>query len=105
MGYFINSSERVLAVGCHINGECAGTVGYADDIVLLSPSLYALKHYIIVCEEYAKKCNILFNPIQSKLMCFNAKNQDFVLYLCNQPVNNVKHETYLVNDIASDIFY
>ena len=30
---------------CHINRENAGAFGYADDIVLLFPSLYALKHY------------------------------------------------------------
>ena len=54
---------HIIIVGCHINGEYAGAFGYADDIVLLSPSLYALKHYITVCEDYAKRFNILFNPI------------------------------------------
>ena len=91
-------------VGCHINGEYAGAFGYADDIVLLSPSLCALKHSITLCEDYTKRFKILFNPIQSKLMCFNVKHKDFVLYLCNQPVNLVEHETYLGNDIVSDIF-
>ena len=38
-------------------------------------------------------------------MCFNVKHKDFVLYLCNQSVNLVEHETYLGNDIISDIFY
>ena len=37
-------------------------------------------------------------------MCFNVKHKDFVLYLCNQPVNLVEHETYLGNDIAYDFF-
>ena len=91
-------------VGCHINGEYAGAFGYADDIVLLSPSLCALKHSITLCEDYAKRFKILFNPIKSKLMCLNVKHKDFVLYLCNQPVNLVEHETYLGNDIVSDIF-
>ena len=50
-------------VGCHING---GAFGYADDIVLMSPSLYALKHVITLCENYEKRLKILFNPIQSK---------------------------------------
>ena len=40
-------------------------------------------------------------PIKSKLMCFNVKHNDFVLYLCNQPVNLVEHETYLGNDIVN----
>ena len=37
-------------------------------------------------------------------MCFNVKHKDFVLNLCNQRVNLVEHETYLGNDIVSDIF-
>ena len=37
-------------------------------------------------------------------MCFNVKHKDLVLYLCNQPVNLVEHETNLGNDIVSDIF-
>ena len=89
-------------VGCDINGEYAGAFGYADDIVLLSPSLCALKHSITLCEDYAKRFKILLNPI--KLMCFNVKYIDLVLYLCNQPVNLVEHETYLGNYIVSDIF-
>ena len=38
----------------HINRENAGAFGYADDIVLLFPSLYVLKHYITLCEDYVK---------------------------------------------------
>ena len=37
-------------------------------------------------------------------MCFNVKHKYFLLYLCNQPVNLVEHETYLGNYIVSDIF-
>ena len=77
-------------VGCHINGEYVGAFCIFLYIVLLFPSLYALKHYITVCEDYPK------------LMCFNYKH--FVLYLCNQPVNLVEHKTYLGNAIVSDLF-
>ena len=90
MGYFMNSSE-----GCPINGEYAGDFWYAGDIVLLSPSLYAFIQ--LLCVQF----KILFNPIKSKLMCFNVKHKVFVLYLCNQPVNLVEHESYVGNDIVS----
>ena len=66
--------------------------------------MYALKQYITVCEDYAERFNILLNPIKSKLICFNVNHTYLVLYLCNQPVNLVEHETYLRNDIVSDIF-
>ena len=35
---------RESGVGCHIDGVFAGTFGYADDILLLAPSLDALRH-------------------------------------------------------------
>ena len=91
-------------VGCHINQEFAGAFGYADDIVLLSPSLDALKHSITICENYAKRFHILFNPIKSKLMCFNVDNTDIIFNLCNQPVSIIEHDIYLGNVIVTDIF-
>ena len=36
-------------------------------------------------------------------MCFNAKYKDLVFCLGNQPVNLVEHETYLRNNVVSDI--
>ena len=45
-----------------------------------------------------------FQPHKIKINVFNVEHKDFVLYLCNQPVNLVEHEPYLGNDIVSDIF-
>ena len=39
-------------------------------IVSLSPSFNTLKHYNTVCEDYAKRFNILFNPIKIKINVF-----------------------------------
>ena len=60
---------RESGVGCHIDGVFAGAFGYADDTVLLAPSLDALRHIIGICEDYAQEFHILFNPSKSKLMC------------------------------------
>ena len=51
---------RRACVACHINGEFE----YADDVIVLIIiiSLHAL-NYITVCEDYAKRFSILFNPI------------------------------------------
>ena len=44
---------RESGVGCHIDGVFASAFGYADDIVLLAPSLDALRYMIGICEDYA----------------------------------------------------
>ena len=40
----------------------AGAFGYADDIALVAPSLYCLKKMISICETFANKYSISFNP-------------------------------------------
>ena len=59
-------------IGCIVGPVYAGVFGYADDVGLVAPSLYTLKCMIATCEEFAKKHQITFNPIKSKLLCFNA---------------------------------
>ena len=41
--------------GCWINGEFMGILGYADNNVLLSPTLDGLQQMIRMCEQYAKE--------------------------------------------------
>ena len=59
------------SIGCHVGPVYAGAFmyTYADDLAL---SLYSLKCMFIICEEFAKKHQITFNPTKSKLLCLNA---------------------------------
>ena len=43
-----------------------GALGYADDLILLSPTVYGMKIMIKICEEYANDHCILFNGNKSK---------------------------------------
>ena len=82
-------------VGCRVGDIFAGSLGYADDIVFLTPSSDALKFMVSKCEAYAYDCNILLNPWKSKLVCFNVNIDNVDLH-----VNN---ETYLKVSINSGI--
>ena len=86
---------RESGVGCHIDGVFAGVFGYADNIVLLAPSLDALRHMIGICEEYAQEFHILFNPSKSKLMYYNVSHDNLHDKLCNQDVDIVSKEYIL----------
>ena len=46
--------------GCWIHNDFFGIIGYADDIVLLSPSINALQDMIATCENYASARNLSF---------------------------------------------
>ena len=47
-----------------------GAFGYADDLILLSPSLTGLMNMIKICENYACEHDIIFNGKKSKYLIF-----------------------------------
>jgi hypothetical protein len=54
--------------GCHIGRTWCGSLSYADDVVLLSPSLCGIKEMLNICKEYAMEYKMLFNASKSKLI-------------------------------------
>lgn len=66
------SSTRV---GCSIDGHIVNSISYADDMVLLSPSISALRRLLGTCEEYAKLHGLLYNVKKSELMVFHPKSR------------------------------
>ena len=60
--------------GCYMGPYFVGALGYADDIILLSPTVFALKQMIRICEEYANEHSILFNGSKSKYLVFGKYN-------------------------------
>lgn len=54
--------------GCHIGNVFAGALGYADDIVLLSPTRFGLQKLLALCTDFADDFNILFNADKSNFM-------------------------------------
>ena len=43
-------------IGCHVGSHCCGAFGYADDIMLLSPSVSGLQNMLDCCSEFAYVC-------------------------------------------------
>ena len=95
---------KQLGLGCHVGLTYAGAFGYADDIALISPSIYGIKKMIAVCESYALEYHITFNPTKSKIICFNVDPSECTpIYLNNQPITFVNSDKHLGNYISSDI--
>ena len=71
---------RSSGLGCHIGGVYCGAFGYADDILLLSPSRESLQLMLKICEDYSVQHSMLFStdvdPAKSKSKCliFSKKN-------------------------------
>jgi hypothetical protein len=56
-------------VGCHLGLLFWSTCLYADDLVLIAPSVNATRHKLQVCEDYAAQYNVLFSATKSKCLC------------------------------------
>ena len=54
--------------GCYVQGRFMGACSYADDIILMSPTLYGTRQMLKVCEEFSQEFNVMFNGSKSKLI-------------------------------------
>ena len=57
-------------MGCHIGNVFCGALSYADDIILLAPTLASLKYMLSICEKFASDYDVVFNTSKSKSLVF-----------------------------------
>ena len=88
---------RASGIRFHVVNMYAGAFGYADDMVLIAPSVGTLREIVTICKAYAAEYNLLFNPSKLKLMYFNTSHENVYVKLCGKEVLLVSHETYLGN--------
>ena len=63
-------SLKHISVVSSWGGEYAGALAYADDIVLLAPSLSALRIWFGECKQCALSHGLQFNPLKTQFMQF-----------------------------------
>ena len=91
-------------LGCHVGCTFAVAFGYADNLALVSPFLSGMRQMIQICEQFAMEYTIVFNPVKSKLMCFNYVSSDKpYITLCGKPVD-VDNDLHLGNRIYNNIY-
>ena len=57
-------------LGCHIGDTHMGSLGYADDDILLSPTLFAMKKMLKICDDFGIKYNVMFNADKYQFLHF-----------------------------------
>ena len=55
---------------------CRLFLAYADDVVILNPTLGSLKEMLGIRKQYSHDCNIIFNASKTKLMMFGRNVSD-----------------------------
>ena len=89
--------------GCHIGGRFCGAVGYADDIILITPTVSSLNKMLEICCSYADEYNVLFNSSKSKIIVKSGrlKLQKPSIMLKGEPIEAVDCEMHLGNLIGN----
>ena len=101
----LNSSKS----GCNINNTCFNHLMYADDTVLLSPSASGLQHLLLICERFAKSCDLIFNITKTFTMCVKPSGVKMpvipTVYLNGKAlklVNEYKYLGIIISDLRKD---
>ena len=91
--------------GCHINSMFCGAFSYADDIVLLAPTVNSLNSMVNTCQNYSTKYDILFNPTKSQLITFSVKKKSFAptIIINNSTVPIVQSVKHLGHELSCNI--
>jgi len=97
-----------LGIGCYWDSLFAGSVCYADDLVLLAPSPSALKIMLRCSEDFATNCSLRFNPSKTQLICFShspSSSCSAHIYFCGQLLpflDTVSHLGHLLHYDLND---
>lgn len=98
---------RSTHVGCHIDGTCVNNISYADDMVLLCPSISGLRWLLRKCEDYAATHGLRYNANKSELLVFKVGTNCYLnvpqVTICNTPLTRVSHFKYLSHWVTEDL--
>ena len=77
-----NKYQNHIGFGCTIGTHFYGAVAYADDVLIMSPSVQGLQEMVNICQQHAEDNSLVFStdldPRKSKTMClaFNCDTRD-----------------------------
>ena len=63
----LNHHFQATGAGCYVGGAWVNSLSYADDMVLLTPTVTALQTLLEVCRAYAGPHDIVYNT--TKTVC------------------------------------
>jgi hypothetical protein len=103
--FYIDDLLNILkhsGMGCNIGDVYSGAVSYADDILILSPTIKGLTSIIQICEEYACKHSIKFNGKKCNVIVFDKNVNKYapVIFVGNEKVpvvNEIKYLGHMIN--------
>ena len=107
--YMDDLSDRLnkLKIGCCINGIVVNHIMYADDLVLIAPSVAGMNKILKLCEGFGSQHDIKYNPMKSCSMSFRSKLLKGVtlpkFVLNGEYIDEVEQSKYLGHIFTNDL--
>ena len=108
---YMNDLFKILRrskLGCWVNGDFFGILGYSDDNFLLAPSLYGLQEMINICENYAMSHDLQFSTdpdprkCKTKCLAFLKRKRELPhIQLCGTNLPWVSSGKHLGNNLEN----
>ncbi|XP_064079527.1 uncharacterized protein LOC135196616 [Macrobrachium nipponense] len=103
----LNVKLKSLPFGCPANETTIKKLGYADDMVLISPSVQGLQRLIDTCRQYAEKFDILYNGTRTQCMSLLPRSLKHIaepqIFLGNHRLEVAHEFPYLGHIITKDL--
>ena len=101
---------RDSGYGCHIGNLFCGAIGYADDVILLTPTVTGMTNLLNICTQYGLEYDVLFNPNKTKFIYINNVKYGVPpnIVFMGKPVENVDYDKHLgvnIGNISSQPSY
>ena len=96
---------RETDVGCHVGHMSYAAFGYADDLLLLSPSIHGLEMLVETSESFASEYGVTFNAKKTECICFgkNACPLQRQVNVSGQRIKWKDKVKYLGNILTKDM--
>ena len=64
---------------CYVANCCVNNLSYADDMVMLAPTLSALQMLLDICSNFAEPHNIVYNTTKTVCMLVRPNGRNYYL--------------------------
>ena len=102
----LNRRLQATGVGCYVGGAWVNSLSYADDMVLLAPTVTALQTQLEVCRVYAASHDIVYNTTKTVCMLVRPKQSQgrysTRVRLGNEELSFVQEFRYLGHVMTAD---
>ena len=80
---------KLSGFGCHIGHHFTGALAYADDVVLVAPTIVSMSKLLDTCSTFSKEYHVKFNPDKSKHMTCGRNENYSNLFMDNLTIPKV----------------